>query len=139
MEEEALRYAILHQIVHQDTLAVLLKNISCHPTSGIGEPIDGQDALIILLECIRVLCMIRHDRLELAVSSQVSSQQEGKMVLERFEAWGRLLSLVMYKRSGIFLHCRPISSILDWIIFFWPKAQRWDQQGHLAPKMRKKK
>ena len=28
---------------------------------------------------------------------------------------------------------------LDWIMFFGPKAQRWDQQGHSAPKKRKKK
>ena len=27
---------------------------------------------------------------------------------------------------------------LRWIMFFGPMAQRWDQQGHSAPKNRKK-
>ena len=92
-EGEALRRAILLQLVHQPYLAVLLKNVTCHPTSGIAEPVDRQAALIIPLECMRVLSVVDQDGLQLAVSRQVSPQQEGEMVLERFEARGRLLLL----------------------------------------------
>ena len=34
-------------------------------------------------------------------------------------------------------NCAPAPNGL-WIMFFRPKAQRWDQQGHSAPKKRKK-
>ena len=71
-EGEALRHAILLQLVHQGMLAVLLKNISRHPTTGIGIPMDRQAALIIPLECTMVFGVVHHDRLKLAVSHQVS-------------------------------------------------------------------
>ena len=67
-EGEALRCAMLLQLVHQLCLAVLLKNVTCHPASGIGEPVDRQAAVIVPLECTRVLGMVDQDRLELAVS-----------------------------------------------------------------------
>ena len=90
-EGEALRRAILLQLMHQGTLAVRLKNVTGHPTSGIGVPMDRHAGLIIPLECTRVLGMVDKDGLELAVSCQVSPQQEGEMILKCLEARGRLL------------------------------------------------
>ena len=52
-EGEALRRAILLQLVYQLYLAVLLKNVTCHPTTGIGEPVDRQAALIVLFDCMK--------------------------------------------------------------------------------------
>ena len=57
----------------------------------LGVPMERQAGLFIALECTRVLSVIHHDGLELAVSHQVSPQQKGEMVLECFEARGRLL------------------------------------------------
>ena len=37
--------------------------------------------------------MINNNRLKLRVAHQVGPQQQGEMVLEHFEAWGRLLFL----------------------------------------------
>ena len=102
MEGESLRREILLQLVHQGSLAVRLKNMST------AVSMDRQVGFIIALECTKVFGVVHHHRLELAVSCQVSPQQEGETVLESFEAPGRLLVL----RSGIFFHCRPISSIL---------------------------
>ena len=62
-----------------------------HPTTGVGEPVDRQAGLVVALECTRILCVVDQDGLQLAVSHQVSPQQEGETVLERFEARGRLL------------------------------------------------
>ena len=90
MEGEALRCATLLQLMHQGTLAVRLKNVICHPTSGTGVPMGRQAGLIIPLECTRVLGVIDQDGLELAFSSQVSPQQEGETVLKCLEARGRL-------------------------------------------------
>ena len=83
--------AILLQLMHQGHPAVCLENVFRQPTSGIGVPMDRQVGLCIVLECTRVLGLVHHDMLKLAVSRQVSPQHEGEMVLERFEARGRLL------------------------------------------------
>ena len=91
MEEKALRHAIFLQLMHQPYLVVRLENLSCHPTTGTGIPMDWQAGFVIALKCMRVVGVIHHDRLKVAVSSQVSSQQEGETVLECFEACGRLL------------------------------------------------
>ena len=40
-EGEALRRAILLQLVHQGHPAVVLENVARHPTSGIGVPMDS--------------------------------------------------------------------------------------------------
>ena len=112
-EGEALRRAILLQLVHQRCPAVGLENVSRHPTTGIGEPVDRQTGLSIALECARVLSVVDQDGLELAVSSQVSPQKEGETVLKCLEAWADFSSLVMYVRSGISFHCRPVSSMLN--------------------------
>ena len=90
-EGEALRHAILLQLVHQVSPAARLENVSRHPTSGIGVLIDRQDGLFIALECTRVFSVVHQEGLEFAVSCQVSPQYEGETVLERFEARGRLL------------------------------------------------
>ena len=90
-EGETLICAILLQLMHQGNRAVHLENVSRHPTSGIGVPVDRQAGLFIAPECTRGLGMVHHDRLKLAVSLQVSPQQEGETVLEHFEALGRLL------------------------------------------------
>ena len=91
MEGEALRCAILFQLVHQLRLAVALENVASHPTSGIGKPMDRQAGLVITLEHTWVLGMVDRDRLELAVSCQVSPQQEGETVFICLKAWGKLL------------------------------------------------
>ena len=85
--------AVFLQLVHQLYLAVLLKNVTRHPTTGIGAPMDNKLFFIVPLECMRVFSVVDHDRLKFAVSHQVSPQQEGEMALECFEASGRLLSL----------------------------------------------
>ena len=41
---------------------------ACHPTTGIGEPVDRQAGLIVALECTRVLNVVDQARLEFAVS-----------------------------------------------------------------------
>ena len=107
MEGEALRLIILLQLMHQLYLAVRLDNVARHPTSGIGEPVDRHAGLIVSLEHTRV---VDQDRFELAVSRQVSPQQEGEKVLKCLEARADISSFKMYKRSGIFFHCRPVSS-----------------------------
>ena len=91
MEGEALRRAILLQLMHQLYLAVGMENMACHPTTGVGKPVDRQAGLIIALDSTRVLSTVDQDEPEFAVSLQVSSQQQGEMVLEHFEARGRLL------------------------------------------------
>ena len=75
IEGEALRHVILFQLVHQDMFAVLLKNITRHATSGIGEPMDRQATLIVSLECTRVFGMVHHNGLKFAVFCQVGAQQ----------------------------------------------------------------
>ena len=90
-EGEALRHAILLQLMHQVSPAARLENVSRHPTSGIGVLIDRQDGLFIARECTRVFSVVHQEGLEFAVSCQVSPQYEGETVLERFEARGRLL------------------------------------------------
>ena len=90
-EGEALRRAILLQLVHQGIFAVHLKNVTCYPTIGIGEPMDKYASLIVPLECMRVLGLVDQDRLDLAVSHRVSLQQESETVLKCLEAWGRIL------------------------------------------------
>ena len=57
-EREAVRHAILLHLVHQGSPAVRLENVSHHPTTGIGEPMDRQASLFIALECTRVLGVI---------------------------------------------------------------------------------
>ena len=42
MEGEAVRRAILLQLVHQLYLAVCLENVAHHPTTGIGVPMNRQ-------------------------------------------------------------------------------------------------
>ena len=90
-EGGALRCAIHLQLVHQGHPAVCLENVSRHPITGMGEPMDRQAGLSIDLECTRVLGVVDQDGLELAVSHQVSPQQEGETALKCLEAWGRLL------------------------------------------------
>ena len=51
--------------------------------------------------------MVDQDWLEFAVSCQVSPQQEGEMVLECFEAWGRLLLLCDVRT---FRHLLPVQA-----------------------------
>ena len=46
-EGEAMRHATHIQLVHQDSLAVRLENVSRHPTTGTGEPMDRQAAFVI--------------------------------------------------------------------------------------------
>ena len=88
-EGEALRRAILLQLVHQLYLAVRLENVSRHPATGIELPMDRQAGFIIALECMRVPGVVHYDGLEFVVSRQVSPQQEGETVLEHFEALGQ--------------------------------------------------
>ena len=90
-EGEALRRAMLLQLLDQLRLTVSLENLARHPTTGVDEPVDRQAGLIITLECTRVLDVVLQDGRQLAVSRQVSLQEEGETVLERFEARGRLL------------------------------------------------
>ena len=90
-EGEALRRAILHQLMDIGRPAVRLENTSCHPTTGIGVPMERQTGFFIALECTRVLGVVNQDGLELAVSHQVILQQEGETILKLFEAQGRLL------------------------------------------------
>ena len=47
MEGEALKRTILLQLVHQGSSALRLENVSRHPTSGIGLPMDMQAGLFI--------------------------------------------------------------------------------------------
>ena len=68
-EREVLRHAILLELVHQLNLAAFLKNVTSHPTSEIGEPLDRQAALIKPLECTRVLRVVDQDGLELSLLS----------------------------------------------------------------------
>ena len=63
-EGEALRRAVLLQLVHQLYLAVHLKNVARHPSPGIGVPMDIQAGFFIALKCMRVLGVVRHDGLE---------------------------------------------------------------------------
>ena len=81
--------------------AVGLENMACHPTTGVGEPVDRQVGLIVALKGMRVPGMVNQDGLQFAVSHEVSPQ------LPTFS------SHVMYARSGILFYCRPVSSILD--------------------------
>ena len=46
MEGEALRHAILLQLMHQGCPTVSLANVSCHPNTGIGVPMDKQASLV---------------------------------------------------------------------------------------------
>ena len=48
-EGDALRYAIFLQLMDQLNLAVGLENMVRHPTTGVGEPVDGQAGLVIAL------------------------------------------------------------------------------------------
>ena len=93
LEGEALRPAILRKLVHQLGLGVCLENVAHHPPTVVGTPVDGQSALIIALKGKWVLGVVHQDGLEPAVSCQVRPQQEGDTILERLEAWGRLLPL----------------------------------------------
>ena len=70
-----------------------VENVSRHPTSRIGIPVDRQGGLFIALQCTRILGVVHHDGIEFVVSRQVSPQQKGETVLERIEARGRLLLL----------------------------------------------
>ena len=79
--------------------------VSRHPTNGNGVPMDRQAGLCIALECTRHLGMVHHDGLKLAVSFQVSTKQEGEMVLECFKAWGRLL---LPRDVWVFRHFLPL-------------------------------
>ena len=72
LEGEVLRHVILLQLVHQGSPAVRLENVSRHPTTGIGVPMDRQAGLFIALECTRVLGMADQDGLQFAVSRQAS-------------------------------------------------------------------
>ena len=58
MEGEGLRCAIILQLVHQGRHVLCLENVSRHPTSGIGIPMDRQAGFFIALECTRVLGMV---------------------------------------------------------------------------------
>ena len=107
MEGEALRRTILLQLVHPLRLAVGLENVTRHPT------VDRQADLDIVLECTRVLSVVDQNGLQLAVSRQVSPQQKGETVLKCHEPGPDFSSLMMYVRSGIFIHCRPVSFILN--------------------------
>ena len=111
-EGEALRRAVLPQLVHQGHPAVILENEARHFTSGIQEPIDRQACLCIALDCTKVLGLIHNDRPKLAVSRQARSQQEGETVLKCLEA-GADFSLMMCMWSGNFFCCRPVSSMLN--------------------------
>ena len=79
--------------MHQLGLGVCLENVARHPPTAVGIPVDGQAVLIVALKGTWVLGVVHQDGLELAVSRQVRPQQEGEPVLERLEAWGRLLLL----------------------------------------------
>ena len=107
-EGEALRRAILLQLVHQGSPAVRLENVSCHPTTGIGIPTDRQAGLFIALDCMRVLGVVDQDGLELAVFHQVSPEQEGEKVLEQFEAQG---SLLFPRDVCAFRHLLPLQAL----------------------------
>ena len=113
LEREALRGAILLQLLDKLSLALGPENMAHHPTTGVGEPVDRQASLIIVLKGMRVLDVVDKDGLQHAVSCQVSPQQEGETVLKCLETWGDFSSFMMYVRSGIFFHCRPVSSILN--------------------------
>ena len=106
-EGEVLRHVILLQLVHQGSPAVHLKSMSRHPTTGIGVPMDRQAGLSTDLECMRFLGVVDQDGLQLAVSRQVSPQQDGKTVLERFEARGRLL---LPRDVSAFRHLLPLQA-----------------------------
>ena len=112
-EGEALRRAILLQLVHQGHPAIVLENVARHPTTGTGEPMDRQARLCIALECTKVLGVIHNDGLQLAVCCQVSPQQEGETVLKWLEAPGRLLLPHDVLQSRIFFQCRPVPSTLN--------------------------
>ena len=107
MEGEALRRAILLQLVHQGSPAVCQENMSRHPATGIGASMNKQVGLFITLECTRVLGMVDQDGLQLAVFRQISPQQEGETVLERFEALGRLL---LPREVCAFRHLLPLQA-----------------------------
>ena len=94
-------------------LAVGLENVAHHPTTGIGEPLDRQAGLILALECMRVLGVVDQNGLELAVSRQVSPSRRVKQSLNALKPGADFSSLVMYARSCIFFHCRPVSSMLN--------------------------
>ena len=93
LEREALRPAILSKLVYQLGLGVCLENVACHPPTAVGIPVDGQAVLIVAPKGTRVLGVVHQDELELAVYRQVRPQQEGETVLERLEAFGKLLFL----------------------------------------------
>ena len=101
----------LLQLMHQDTLAVLLKYILS--SNQWNWRTNGQAGCCTIPECTRVFRMVHHDRLALAVSCQVSPQQEGETALECFEPRADFSSLIMYACSGIFFRCGPVSSILN--------------------------
>ena len=95
-----------------------LENVARHPTSGISKPVDRQTGLIVALECTKVLGMVDQNELELALSCQVSPQQDGES-LNVLKPGADFSSFVMYVRTGIFFHCKPISSMLKtcWVLY----------------------
>ena len=120
MEGEALKCAILLQLVHQGRPAVGLENVARHPTTGTSEPMDRQAGLSIALECTRVLSVVDQDRLELAVSQEreresirLAPSRRVKWSLNALKPGADFSSLMMYVWSGIFFHCRPVSSMLS--------------------------
>ena len=57
--------------------------------------------------------MIHNDRHQLAVSHQVTPSRKVKWSLNALKPMADFSSLVMYRRSGIFFRCRPVSSMLN--------------------------
>ena len=91
LEGEALRCAIIFQLMGELCFAVGLEYNACHPTIRTGVPVDGQAVLFIALKGAWVLGMVDQDRLQLAVSGQVNPEQEDEMVLICLKSGGALL------------------------------------------------
>ena len=68
LEGEALRRAILLQLIIELCLAAGLENIARHPTTGVGVPMDRQAILVIAPKGTQVLGGVDQNRLQLAVS-----------------------------------------------------------------------
>ena len=68
---------------------------------------DGQAILVIALKGTQVLGVIDQDGLQLAVSRQVSPQQEGEMILKCLETWDRLL---LFRDVHVVRHFLPLQA-----------------------------
>ena len=73
--------------------------------------------------------MINSNRLKLAVAHQTGPQQQGEIVLERFEAWGRFLLLCnvcvlwhLLPHEARFIHENLLRLLPPFVLMAWRRA-----------------